>query len=483
MKIIKRIISFILLFTAAAMILAGCAETEAPDVTDPVTASDTSDTVAPDDETTADMTTADTAPEETGMQRYFIYRIWNFKKRDTAEFRAAVDAAAKSGFNAIKIHMPWHRMQSADGKTDYSEADGLLDYVINVKGLKAAVSIDFARRYGDGMLSDDELQRSIKGTLCIGDVYYDRAVLSFSSDTATSKAVSFYSDAVAHFDGKFGKDILLYLPAFTQYCETEYWCTDQFDYSDSAKNRFRDTMKERFGSIEAFNEATKSGFSSFDEIEPPPCTAHDALGVMWYDFRHDMLKSFIDRLAEAQKKAAPESKLALQLGSVFDEASYLRCTIRFADLCENADILWIDDAPLYDHKFSMDYVRSSLPDKVMIAQEIDGPRQVNASKEAYLDQGMTSYERGATYLSIANWEYDDYYLEYEDVWKTISEKWLSDDAPEIVQVTDSSPVLKISLYDMLKRKTASGFITKYNKLLKNADAVKIITVDDLEEHE
>ncbi len=471
----KKLISVLLAVCLVTAVLSGCAST--PDETSETQTEPMTEKIT-ETETETEAETEELVQNEE-MKRYFIFRIWNFRLRDINEFRSIVDTVVNTGFNAIKVHMPWHLLQDGDGKIDYSPFDEMLDYVINVKGLPVAVSIDFARRYGDKMLSDDEIQADMNGNLCIGDVYYERATLSFASETATEKAVTFYKDAVSHFDSKFGDNILFYLPAFTPYCETEYWCTTQYDYSDAAVNRFRSSLSEEFGSIEKLNEETGKNYASFDEVAPPSCGATDALGILWYNFRHEMLKSFIDRLAAAQKEAAPESKITLQLGSVFDEASYLRCTLRFADLCENADIVWFDDAPLYDHNFSMDYVRSSLPDNVLIAQEIDGPRQYAASLEAYLNQGLISYQRGATFLSVANWEIDDYYYQYEDVFKQIVQTWLCDTPPEVIEITDGAPTLTVKLRDMLKRKSPSGFISKYNKLLKSSDAVKITVVDDL----
>ena len=472
---INKTVSFILLFSFLPIILFGCTapptETTIAEKTETVTETET--------ETETETDTTEPPDEKEEMKRYFIYRIWNFNKRDFESFKNTVDTVVKTGFNAIKIHMPWHRMQAADGTIDYTEADSLIDYVVKEKGLPVAISIDFARRYGDGMLDDSELQRDKSGNLCVGDVYYNRCVLSFASDTATEKAVTFYKDAAAHFDGKYGKSILFYLPAFTPYCETEYWCAGQYDYSDVAVNKFRSELSEKYESIDKLNEATKKKYASFDEVEAPSCGSSDALGILWYNFRHEMLKSFIDRLAAAQKEAAPDSKITIQLGSVFDEATYLRCTYRFADLCENADIVWFDDAPLYDHNFSMDYVRSSLPDGVVIAQEIDGPRQYNASEEAYLNQGLISYQRGAAYLSIANWEVDDYYYQYEDVFKQIISTWLCDDPPEVIEIKDDTPTQKIKLSEMFKKKSPSSFITKYNKALTDGGAVKITVIDDL----
>ncbi len=476
----KKIISLSMLLCLLLSALVSCGEAAVETETDTVSVTDTE---------TEKETKTETEPEteedvkDKKMQRYFIYRIWNFRPRQFDNVKKTVDSALAAGFTAIKIHMPWHRVEDENGNINYDEFDKIFDYVINEKGVKAAVSIDFARRYGDKMLSDDELMRDMSGKLCVGDVQYERAALSFSSETATAKAVSFYEKAVKHFNDKYGDNILLYLPAFTQYCETEYWCAGQYDYSVCAINAFRNSLKEKFGTVDKLNEATKKSFDSFETVEAPACSSTDALGVLWYNFRHDQLKAFIDRLAEAQKRAAPDSKLALQLGSVFDEASNLRCTLRFADLCEHADVLWIDDAPLYDHDFSMDYVRSSLPDGVIIAQEIDGPLQAFASPEAYLAQGLKSFQRGAVIMSAANWEIDDNFNRYKDVWKQISETWLSDETPEVIEITADSPTLKISVYDMFKRKSPSGFITKYNKALKNAPAVKIIVTDDMEEHE
>lgn len=478
--IMKKIISITVLLCFIISLLCGCESAPAASdtkQTEQVTVTETETETETEAETDAE---TELTADENEMKRYFIFRIWNFKIRKISEFQSIVDTVVNTGFNAIKVHMPWHLIQAADGSSDYSAFDEMLDYVINVKGLPVAVSIDFARRYGDGMLDDDELQRDINGNLCVGDVNYEREVLSFASDSATEKAVSFYKEAVAHFDGKYGDNILFYLPAFTPYCETEYWCTTQYDYSDAALNKFRSSLSEKYESINKLNEETGKNFASFDEVKAPSCSASDALGVLWYNFRHAMLKSFIDRLAAAQKEVAPESKITIQLGSVFDEASYLRCTLRFADLCENTDIVWFDDAPLYDHNFSMDYVRSSLPDHVIIAQEIDGPRQYAASEDAYLNQGLISYQRGATFLSVANWEIDDYYYRYEDIFKQIIQTWLCDDPPAVIEITDDSPAMTVKLRDLFKRKSPSSFITKYNKALKSADAVKITVIDDFE---
>ena len=423
------------------------------------------------------------AEVDVNMERYFIFRIWNFSKRTKKDFRSTVDTAIASGFNAIKIHMPWHRIESADGEADFTELDSMLDYVVSEKGVKAAVSIDFARKYGDGMLTDDEIQRDIDGNLCVGDIYYNRAVLSFCSESATGKAVSFYKKAVEHVNSRYGDGILLYLPAFTPYCETEYWCTAGYDYSDAAVDSFRKELAGKYGTVEKLNAAAGTAFSSFDKVVPPLCTDTDAYGVLWYNFRHEALKMFIDRLIFAQKEAAPDSKAAIQLGSVFDNMSTLRATLRFADLCENADVLWVDDGPVYNHRFSMDYVRTVLAGKTEISQEIDGPLQVSASPEAYLDQGEVSFARGAKYVSIANWSIDSNYRKYEHVWEKIAGDWLGDEKPPVVSLKMTDPPMTVSLYNRFMQGNWEALLSEYDRLQQETGAVRIIVLDDMEAHE
>ena len=52
--------------------------------------------------------------------RYFIYRIWNFTPMTQKQFETIVDAAAETGFNAVKVHIPWSRVESTTaGKYDF----------------------------------------------------------------------------------------------------------------------------------------------------------------------------------------------------------------------------------------------------------------------------------------------------------------------------------------------------------------------------
>ncbi len=420
-------------------------------------------------------------PARTIGERYFIYRIWNFVPMSQAQFEAIVDAAAETGFNAIKVHIPWSRVESTTaGAYDFSAFDPMIDYVVKTKGMKVAISIDLTRRADDKVISLDQMQYDPDGNLCKGgSIDGMRTMISFCSESAVASAVAFYSAAVERYEAKYASDVLFYLPAFSQYAESEYWCAGEYDYSELAKQQFRAYLQEKYGTIQDLNYVLGTEYTSFDQIEPPSSLASDNFGQLWYQFRHLKLKSMIDALALAQKQISPQSKYCLQFGSIYDTASVLRCTLAAADLAEYADVVWIDDGPNTEHEFSMDHANATFPSHVLLAQEIDGPRQVGATPEKYLEQGMDAFGRGCTYLSIANWEIDQYYREYEWVWKQLIDTWFGEHVPGVIDTTLTQPTMEISLSDHLRKGNPTAYITQYYALAPDGQFVNICVVDDL----
>ena len=453
------------------------------EITEQATAKEEKTTVATTENSTETETQEEIAmkkPRNVG-DRYFIYRIWNFTPMTQKQFESIVDAAAETGFNAIKVHIPWSRVESTTaGKYDFSAFDPMIEYVVKTKGMKVAISLDLTRRADDKVISLDQMQYDPHGNLCKGgSVDGMRTMISFCSESAVSSAVAFYTAAVEHYEEKYASDVLFYLPAFSQYAESEYWCAEEYDYSPLAKQQFRTLLQQKYANINELNVILGTNYESFDQIEPPSVTASDNLGQLWYQFRHQKLKAIIDALAIAQKAVSPDSKYALQFGSIYDAASPARCTLAAGDLAEYADVVWIDDGPNTEHEFSMDYANATFPAHIRLAQEIDGPNQVGATAEKYLDQGMDSYARGCTYLSIANWNIDATYRNYEWVWKQLIDTWFGDNVPEVIDTTSTALSTEISLTDLLRRRNPGVFINRYYAVAKNGEFVNIALKDDL----
>lgn len=450
------------------------------DVTEQPTEAPTEDTT----ETSAELDTEEEAvmpvkPLEIS-QRYFIFRIWNFTERSLSTFKYIVDTVADDGFNAIKVHIPWYRAEKTAGVYDYAVFDEMIDYVVKEKGMKVAISLDMTRRKGDSVIPETEIMRDPAGNLCIGGSETgDRMQISFNSETAVEKCVAFYKDAVKHYDERYGDAVLFYLPAFSQYAETEYWCAGEYDYSDSAKTAFRAFLQEAYGTVDALNAALGTDYASFDGVEPPSAGTSDGFGQLWYSFRHKSLKAVIDRLASAQEEVTEDTKFAIQLGCVYDTASALRGTFGITELCENVDVFWMDDGPLMNHHFSMDYMRSCLPETVELAQEIDGPYQNGATPENYLAQGLTCFERGCTYVSAANWGINQQYEAYRPVWQEIASTWLGENPPAVVQPNEHTPTVEVSLSDLLRRRSPDRYIALYRRAAADGEFVYLKVTDDL----
>ena len=489
----KKLILYLLCACMVMLPLAACAPKSPDEGTSAAdtTAADTSATTDTPEETpegTTESTTESDTQEEAVMpvkplditERYFIFRIWNFDIQSLSAFKNTVDTVAADGFNAIKVHIPWHHAEKTAGVYDYAAFDAMIDYVVKEKGMKVAISLDMTRTTGDRVLTEADIMRDPAGNICVGGSGAgNRMQISFNSENAVDKCVAFYRDAVKHYDERYGDAVLFYLPAFSQYAETEYWCTSEYDYSDNAKAAFRAFLKEAYGTVDALNTALGSSYASFDAVEPPSAGASDNLGKLWYSFRHKSLKNVIDRLAAAQEEVTDNTKFSIQLGCVYDSASALRGTYGLADLCENVDVLWVDDGPLMDHNFSMDYVRSCVPASVELAQEIDGPLQNGATPERYLAQGLICFERGCTYVSAANWNMDANYQTYRPVWQEIAATWLGEITPAVVQPTENTPTMEVSLADLLRRRSYDRYINQYKELSVNGEFVYVKVVDDL----
>lgn len=492
-KLLLILLSLSLLLTACTAVGNPVGTPNGADTATPVTTpneTDDRDTSAETEGQTGTETAPETAPEtEEEMRmpvepieikdRYFIFRIWNFRILSLAEFKQIVDKVETDGFNAIKVHIPWHHVETQAGVYDYEAFDAMVQYVAD-KGMKVAISLDLTRRKGDTLLSEDDIMRDAEGNLCMGgSVTGDRLQISLNSEVAMDKAVAFYRDAVAHYHALLGDKVLFYLPAFSQYAETEYWCAGDYDHSDNAKAAFHAFLRDTYGTVGELNRVLGADYASFDAVDPPAGTAADTLGRLWYVFRHQSLKTAIDRLAAAQDEAAEGTKFAIQLGCVYDTASTLRVTFGVRELCEHVDVLWVDDGPLMNHHFTMDYVRSLLPASIELAQEIDGPHQSGATPERYLEQGLVCFERGCTYVSAANWSMDALYEEYRPVWQEISDTWLGEATPAVVQPGEDAPRLEISLSELFARRNSDKFVTQYKKLAKDGAFVYIRVTDDL----
>lgn len=355
-------------------------------------------------------------------KRRMAFVIWNFVPMDTETFRRTVDSVAKKGFTTIRLHMAWHNIEAQPLKYDFRHYDNQIAY-IRAKGMDVVLTLDMQRRSHifdgartpcDMVLNTDEFQyrRGENEPAYVHNCGLEMVMISYASRKGTDYAIRFYRDAVKHFADKFGDTIYAAFPTFTPYCETEYWCaTGDFDYSPHMRRAFTNFLSRTYKKIADLNRDLCTEYKDFDDVPLPPLSDRGTLGVLFYQCRHIVLKHFIDRLAEAHRSVTDKVLFAVQFGCVWDAASCARCTYGFADLSAHADLVVVDDAPRFDHAFSMDYVASALAGTgKQFGNEIDGYYMIGGgvcTADDYIEQGITSYRHNATMLYVANWYLGD----------------------------------------------------------------------------
>lgn len=398
--------------------------------------------------------------------RYLLYGApWD--GCSTPQLKPLVDKAADVGFNAIRIVVPWSRHQTKPGEYDFSALDSALDYIVKAKRLKAVVLIWLLRppepiQSGkDTVLTDRDLQRDSSGQIS--------AMISFNSDRAVGCAADFVERVVAHCHKRYADDILGYVTPFSLFAETEYWCQGEWGYEEISLLAYRAWLARRYGTIDRLNKSWKSTFASFDQIRPSR-KGHEP-GLSWYQFRHAALKRAIHRVASAVRKGHPEAKHALQFGSTFDRYINTRCTASFPDLCTQSHIVWADDAPDYNHCFSMDFMRSSLPGK-WICNEIDAPSK--GSDKDYYRLAKESFEHGANMVSVANWPDIEVMERRAGLFRSIARSFLA--AP----VAEKEPVATLKIRASESMRGTEAFQKRYDELSSNgSNWVRVLLEDDL----
>ena len=408
----------------------------------------------------------DTIAASPATHRYLLYGApWG--GCPDPQFKSLVDKAADVGFNAIRIVVRWHQHETKPDEYDFDALDRALDYVVKTKRLKTVVLIWLIRpaepiRGGqDLVLVDQDLQQDASGQFS--------SMISFSSARAVERAAAFVKHVVAHCHERYADDILGYVTPFSQFAETEYWCQGEWGHEALSIQAYRAWLFRKYRTIDKLNACWESTYAAFEQIQPSQKGQEP--GLSWYQFRHDALKRVIRRMASAVREGHPKARHALQFGSVFDPYIRNRTTVCFPDLCTDSHIVWVDDAPTYDHCFSMDYLRSSLPGK-WICNEIDNPAQ--GSDEVYYRLAKESFEHGASMVSVANWPDLDALEKRAELFRRIARDFLAESVPEKTPVA----TLKIRAREVMDG--AEAFRRQYNALSTNGrDWVRVLLEDDL----
>lgn len=397
-------------------------------------------------------------------KRRMALTIRNGTPTDMETFMRTADAAAAKGFTTICLHLPWYDAEKQPLRYDFRLYDRQIAYV-KAKGMDVILIVDLQRKEHtfdgertpcDMVLNTDEFQYPFGGNTPFSDASpCDTVMISYASRKGTDYAVRFYSDAVRHFTARFGSTVYAAAPTFTPFYETEYARTEDFDYSPHMHRAFTAYLSRCYKKIGDLNADLGTDYKDFDAVPMPPSSDRGPLGVLFYQCRHIVLKTLIDRLAEAQKAAAPDTLFAVRFGSVGDDAVVRRCTCGFAELAEEADLVILGGGMHTDCAFDMDYIAGVLAGTgKAFANGIGGYDKIeqgDCTAEDYIEQGITDFRHNAAVLTVSDWTAGEAFDNYGYIFSTIAGEYITEKAPFCVSEDPASaPAAEISLKQLFE---------------------------------
>ena len=427
------------------------------------------------------------------QQRYLVYpSVWNWAfqthvvngqvvpvDHSWATFQAGVDEAKAVGFNAVKVHIPWSLVVSRSNITDYTLVDQQVDYVVNTLHLPAAILIDLTRYSSDGgdsVLPASDVMQDANGNYSIRTDLGGMNEISFASSDAITKANAFIQAVTSRYNSRYAAGSMLnYQVTMSQYAEAEYFIDPNLailDYSAAAISSFRTWLPSKYATIAALNADWGSNFASFGQVTAP-LNFNGASGLTWFQFRHYELKSVLDSFGNTIHGVASGLKNLVQFGSTFDAYVANRATASFPDLTTTADIVVNDDTPYFNHGFSMDVLRASLPGK-WIGNECSWPALVPTQDQnaVYYNQVAQSFDHGATVVSFGNWTASDL-SNHQSMFAQIVTNYLSTPVPAI----STQNAIHMSAYDEYLNGNAA-YQSTYNTLSNNGQSPVDVVLDD-----
>ncbi|GAB3338004.1 hypothetical protein GCM10027299_49700 [Larkinella ripae] len=352
------------------------------------------------------------------QQRYIGLTIFNFET-DPEVDDERIRHSAGAGCNAVEITINWDRVyptrqSSANWKVVDSHVQTALRH-----GLKIALRIHIGRELSrlGGFWGDGETMWSADGSRMDGGGITQ---FSFAHQATLELAKDFVEETTRRYRYLQQQNRLLFMSVVASPAlESEYSPVHHkpdgtkyvvpFDYGDPMKQAFRDWLRGRF-SLSVLNSRWSTGFGDWNAVTPPTGNLSDPYklfttnrqGQDWYVLRHWMLERYLNEIMTTVRSVDGSIRVVNQHGAVWDRLSGLRGTFAFKSLNRNADGLKFNDGPTYNHRFSMDVVRSNLKPGAFLINAVDGMFYTTVSVDTYFDQIEQCFEHGASMLTLAN---------------------------------------------------------------------------------
>ena len=347
-------------------------------------------------------------------QRYLALVLVNIDEKPDDLGVKEIEKAHQLGFNAVNIAVLWDyvKVYRAGTPNPWIQVDNQIKKASEL-GMKIGLRV-----WVDGWCGDDKSQWcsnfNENDLMVDGEGKYTyaqsgpgkRRMTSFASTSSMTRMKSFTAEVMERYKKYQDKGDILYVSlATTGEQELGYpfgnSATDgMYDYSPPMKDAYRVWLRKRYcNNLDVLKKSWGSdfeGLKTFNEINPKysqyfQYSFENQDGRDWYNFRHFMLKRFNAEFIQTVKsiKVTRPFKFVNDYGSVFDQLAVRRGTMAFQDLGEGTDGIKVNDYLTYNHRFSMDLIRSNMPNKwVMNEAEIKDLLPNQSESAVYAHEGF-----------------------------------------------------------------------------------------------
>ncbi len=357
-------------------------------------------------------------------QRYLALALVNIDEKDDNLGLKEIEKAHQLGFNAVNIAVLWDyvKVYRANTVNPWIQVDNQVKKASDL-GMKIGLRI-----WVNGWCGSDPKNQwcsnfDANEIMTNGEGRYDyaqsgpgkRSMTSFASTSTLNRMKNFTAEVLERYKKYQDNGDILYVSLATtgeQELGYPYGNSDGeglFDYSPPMKEAYRVWLRKRYcNDLNILKKAWGEKFDylkSFNQIEPKysfsfQYSFENQDGRDWYNFRHFMLKRFNGEFLQTVKavKVNRPFKVINDYGSVFDDLSVRRGTMAFQDLGEGTDGIKINNAPNYNHRFSMDLVRSNMPNKwVMNEAEVQNLVPNQSESAVYASESFQQIDQCFSY--------------------------------------------------------------------------------------
>lgn len=145
-----------------------------------------------------------------------------------------------------------------------------------------------------------------------------------------------------------------------------------YDIGPLSAEQFRQTMREKYRTIEALNAALETAYASFEAIEPPPIGSASRLGTEYWWFNLDRLTDFFKFMQQCVRKHDKTVNTCFKLNNLQMGWYCPPQNVDQEGVTDISEIVGMDSGTYPFAKPYYDWLRSLSPDKPMVNLEFKG---------------------------------------------------------------------------------------------------------------